>query len=107
MSSKLLVLLLRDKDDCRERAESDSPLARSFRDRGSLPSRFTPDRVVDVADLMRAIALLGPLETLRRCICSVDNARCSVRLLLGGAGRFVAAPGFCSRLLDDRLNDLD
>lgn len=101
------MLLLRGSEGCLDLPIRESPLGRSFKDKGSLPSRFIPDTDVDVADLNSAIVLLGPLETLRRCSCSVDRARCSVLLELSGAGRFVAAPGFCSFLLEDRFRALD
>lgn len=62
-----------------------------------------PATDVELADRMRAIMLLGPLDTLRRFDISVDSARCNVRGTLGGAGRFAAAPGFWSFLLGGPL----
>jgi hypothetical protein len=58
----------------------------------SLPSLFTPGIVGIVADLIKAIALLGPLDMLRRSRSSVST-RCRLLRGLAGTGRFVAAPG--------------
>lgn len=71
-----------------------------FRSR-SLASRLNPGIFADVADLNSAMALLGPLETLRRD-CSLNSAF-SMFLLAGLAvvGRLAAAPGFASDLLDE------
>lgn len=106
-SSKLVMLELRESDGCFGRGRLASPLGSAFNETGSLPSRFTPENEVEVADLISAMALLGPLETLLRCCWSVDSARCKVLLGFRGAGRWAAAPGFCSRLLAERLDDFD
>jgi len=45
-----------------------------------------------VADLIRAIALFGPLDMLRRSRSSVST-RCKLLRGLSGTGRLVAAPG--------------
>lgn len=69
-----------------------------FRSR-SLVSRLKPGMLADVADLKSAIALLGPLDTLRRD-CSLNNAF-SMFFVAGLEGRFAAAPGLVSDLLVD------
>jgi len=97
-SSRPVRLLLRDRTLGRSRGCCEpSALIMLFRLSGSLPSRFRPGIVVDVADLSKAIALLGPRETLRRNCCSVDNALWSV-LGREGAGLLAAEPGFGSFL---------
>lgn len=60
--------------------------------RGSLPSRFSPGIVVELADRIKAIALDGSLETLRLNR-SFDRARSSDRSFFKVAGRFAGAPG--------------
>lgn len=66
----------------------------------SLFSRLSPGRLAAVADLNNAIALLGPLETLRRD-CSLNKAFSIFFDAAFRVGRFAAAPGFASDLLDE------
>ena len=87
------MLLLRERDPLRLFNKLDSPITIALKAAGSLASRLTAGRDVEVAERMRAIILLGPLETLRRC-CSVDSARWSVLGVLLMPTRLVDSPGF-------------
>jgi hypothetical protein len=62
------------------------------RDGASLASLFIPGIGGIVEDLINDIALLGPLDILRRSRSSV-NTRCRLRRGFTGTGRLVAAPG--------------
>lgn len=66
VSSKLAELLLLMRELRLAFEGSGSPLGIDRRAAGSLPSLLRPGTAVDVADRIRAIMLLGPLETLRR-----------------------------------------
>lgn len=68
------MLLLREREPLRLFNKLDSPLIIARNAAGSLASRLTAGREVEVAERIRAIILLGPLDTLRLCW-SVDNAR--------------------------------
>ena len=61
-------------------------------DGASLASLFKPGTVGIVADLIKDMALLGPLDTLRRSRSSV-RTRCKLLQGFTGIGRLVAAPG--------------
>jgi hypothetical protein len=73
-------------------------------DGASLASIFKVGKIGAVADLIKAIALLGPPDSLLRSRSSV-RIRCKLRRGLAGTGRLVAAPG--RECAPEKLDDLD
>lgn len=105
-SCKLDTLLLRDKGPLFLLVKSGSQPSTDLAKAGSLASRLIPGKEVVVADRIRAIMLLGPLEILRRDCCSVESALCNVLVGCPDTERFATAPGFGDCLLDGRLEVL-